>query len=302
MNNYLINQIKKMPFMLNGTVLEINNEAGSGYLYKSQLEYSIAIPFEYEKDIIEEFVGISLSTNYLNYNNTSFKVLYLHARNTIDIEKFAYVGAHFLSDKNREIILNNPYNWVDEWKEIFGDSIKNKMVYDVIGELVSLKYIYQNDNTAKWEGPNNGTHDIVASTILYEVKSTQKKNDSKITINSTFQLSHNQIEKLYFCRLELKPYSNSINSLVKDLVLMGYNEIELETSLQKIGYRKGSRLRNICYDVLELRSYDVNKENFPIITLEEINKLGSQNNIINYTLTLDLNCINHTQIKRPFKE
>lgn len=297
MNNYLINQIKKMPFMLNGTVLEINNAAGSGYLYKSRLEYSIAIPFEYEKDIIEEFVGISLSTNYLNYNNTSFKVLYLHASNTIDIEKFAYVGAHFLSNKNREIILNNPYNWVDEWKEIFGDSIKNKMVYDVIGELVSLKYIYQNDNTAKWEGPNNGTHDIVTNDTLYEVKSTQLKTDSKVTINSAFQLMPEKKERLYFCRLELKPYSNSINSLVDDLVLLGYNQNELEIALQKLGYRKGSRARSICYDVLEIRSYEVNDHNFPVISLESINKLGPQNNILNYTLTLDLNCISYTKIK-----
>ena len=38
-----------------------------------------------------------------------------------------------------------------------------------------LKYIYENDKTAKWEGPNKGTHDIVTSRILYEVKSTQKK-------------------------------------------------------------------------------------------------------------------------------
>lgn len=297
MNNYLINQIKKMPFMLNGTVLEINNEAGSGYLYKSQLEYSIAIPFEYERDIIEEFVGISLSTNYLNYNNTSFKVLYLHASNTIDIEKFAYVGAHFLLDKNREIILNNPYNWVDEWKEIFGDSIKSKMIYDVIGELISLKCIFEKDKSAKWEGPNSGTHDIVTNDTLYEVKSTQLKTDSKVTINSAFQLTPEHNEKLYFCRLELKPYSNSINSLVDDLVLLGYNQNELEIALQKLGYRKGSRARNICYDVLEIRSYEVNDHNFPVISLESINKLGPQNNILNYTLTLDLNGISYTKIK-----
>ena len=67
MNNNLIKQIKKMPFMLNGTVYEINNEEGNGYLYKSRLEYSIAIPFEYEKEVLEEFVGISLSTNGQSY-------------------------------------------------------------------------------------------------------------------------------------------------------------------------------------------------------------------------------------------
>ena len=297
MNNYLINQIKKMPFMLNGTVIEINNENGCGFLYNGQLEYAIAIPYDYEEDISEEFVGISLSTNFLNYGETSIKVLYLHASNTIDIDKFAYVGAHFLDNSNRDKILFDPCKWVDEWKEIFGDSIKHKMVYDVIGELVSLKYIYQNDNTAKWEGPNNGTHDIVTNDTLYEVKSTQLKTDSKVTINSAFQLMPEKKERLYFCRLELKPYSNSINSLVDDLVLLGYNKNELEIALQKLGYRKGSRARSICYDVLEIRSYEVNDYNFPVISLESINKLGPQNNILNYTLTLDLNCISYTKIK-----
>lgn len=296
MSDSLIKQIKEMPFMLNGTVYEINNDEGNGYLYKSHLEYSIAIPFEYEKEVLEEFVGISLSTNYLNYDNKSFKVLYLHASNTIDIDKFAYVGAHFLGNANRDIILNNPFKWVDEWKEIFGDSIKKKMVYDVIGELVSLKYIYQKDKTARWEGPNNGTHDIVTNTVLYEVKSTQLKSDSKVTINSAFQLMPNQKEELYFCRLELKPYSNSINSLVDDLVLLGYDKNELEVALQKLGFRKGSRVRNICYDILEVRSYDVNEENFPVISLEAINRLGHKNNILNYTLTLDLNCIEYDKI------
>lgn len=297
MNEYLINQIKKIPFMLNGTVYEIDNEEGNGYLYKSHLEYSIAIPFEYEKEVIEEFVGISLATNYLNYDNKSFKVLYLHASNTIDIDKFAYVGAHFLAKINREIILNDPFKWVDEWKQIFGDSIKSKMIYDVIGELISLKCIFEKDKSAKWEGPNSGTHDIVTNDTLYEVKSTQLKTDSKVTINSAFQLTHEQQEKLYFCRLELKPYSNCINSLVDDLVLLGYNQNELEIALQKLGYRKGSRARSICYDVLEIRSYEVNDHNFPVISLETINKLGPQNNILNYTMTLDLNCIPYIKIK-----
>lgn len=297
MNEYLINQIKKIPFMSNGTVIEINNENGCGFLYKGQLEYAIAIPYDYKEDISEEFVGISLSTNFLNYGKTSIKVLYLHASNTIDVDKFAYVGAHFLDNSNRDKILFDPCKWVDEWKEIFGDSIKHKMIYDVIGELISLKYIYENDKTAKWEGPNKGTHDIVTSRILYEVKSTQKKNDSNITINSAFQLSPNQNEKLYFCRLELKPYTNSINSLVEDLVSMGYDETELEMSLQKLGYKKGSRIRSICYEALEIRSYDVNEDNFPIISIEDVNALGPKNNIINYTLSLDLNCIEFIKIK-----
>ena len=64
--------------------------------------------------------------------------------------------------------------------------------------------------------------------------------------------------------------------------------MELEKALTKLGYKKGSRLRDISYNVLELSSYDVNKDLFPIISLDEINQFAPLKNILNYTLELDL--------------
>ena len=120
--------------------------------YIDYKQEGILIDYLGKKGKYEEFSSVhieptsftlNLSTNFLNYGETSIKVLYLHASNTIDIDKFAYVGAHFLDNSNRDKNLFNPCKWVDEWKEIFGDSIKHKMVYDVIGELISLKYIQE---------------------------------------------------------------------------------------------------------------------------------------------------------------
>ena len=169
--------------------------------------------------------------------------------------------------------------------------MESKMIYDVIGELIALKYIYTIDKSAIWEGPNRGTHDIVCDSFLYEVKSTKLKNDNLVSINSAFQLSNEKKEKLIFCRLELKPYSNSINTLVKELVCLGYDESSLESALYNLGYGRGSRNRDLCYDVLEIKSYDVNNENFPLISLEKLNELGPKNNIVNYSLVLDLKTI-----------
>lgn len=56
-------------------------------------------------------------------------------------------------------------------------------------------------------------------------------------------------------------------------------------------------MRSICYESLEIRSYDVNEKNFSIISIEDVNTLGPKNNIINYTLSLDLNCIEFIKIK-----
>ena len=296
MNDILINQIKKIKFMSNDTVFEIYDKEKIGYLCKKKNDYSIAIPFENNIDVSEEFVGIKVLTNFLNYNNNHLRVLYLNAVASIDIDKFAYVGADFLDEKNRDLILNDPYRWVDDWKKIFGNSIKEKMIYDVIGELIALKCVFKYDKSAKWEGPNNGTHDIVTNEGVYEVKTTQNKNNSNITINSAFQLTLEKTEKLYFCRLELKPYTNSINSLVKEIIELGYCEEELESLLTKIGYKKGSRLRNLCYEILEIRLYDIDKTYFPIISLSELNKVCSTTNIMNYTLTIDLNCIKYKKI------
>lgn len=78
--------------------------------------------------------------------------------------------------------------------------------------------------------------------------------------------------------------------------MLGYDKNELEAALQKLGYERGSRVRNSCYDILEVRSYDVNEHNFPVILIEVINKLDPKNNILIYNLTLDLNCIEYEKI------
>lgn len=297
MEQKLINEIKKIPFMKIGNAVNVGDIEYPSYLIRGIDKYSLAIPYSLDKEISDEFVGIEISTSYLNFENNSIKVLYLQAVETINLDKFAYIGSHFLDPNNRKSILADPYKWIDEWKDIFGNSLKKKMVYDVIGELISLRYIYKDDQTASWEGPKNGTHDIVSNSILYEVKSTQKKLKAEITINSVFQLNNEKTLKIYFCRLEYKPYSYSINSLVKELDIFGYDINQLESSLDELGYRKGSRFRDVSYDVLEIREYTVSKDTFPLLSLETINTHAPKNNIISYNITLDLNSIEYVKIK-----
>ena len=86
MNDILINQIKKIKFMSNDTVFEIYDKEKIGYLCKKKNDYSIAIPFENNIDVSEEFVGIKVLTNFLNYNNNHLRVLYLNAVASIDID------------------------------------------------------------------------------------------------------------------------------------------------------------------------------------------------------------------------
>ena len=260
----LINEIKKLAMMKNGSVLPIRQGNDIVYLNKSIDGYAIAIPFNDERTFNETFVGISLLTNTLNYDNKSFKVLYLFMTSLGDLDKFAYIGAEFIDVKNREELLLDPYQWVDAWKEMFGDSKKKYIITDVLAELIALREVFSNDKTAKWEGPNDGTHDIVLKDKVVEVKSTTNKTNNYVSINSRFQLNPALNEELYFIKLEPKPYALSIDSIVDELVLMGYPATELEDSLKKMGYEQGSRNRKRTYNLLSMTSYKVNEENFPI--------------------------------------
>jgi hypothetical protein len=84
--------------------------------------------------------------------------------------------------------------------------------------------------------------------------------------------------------------------LIKELVQKGYLEKELEKALESSGYIKGNRLREETYDLLEVSSYKVDKDHFPLISIDGINELAPMKNIIGYTLQLDLSRIEHLVI------
>ena len=171
----LSSEILKLAIMKAGTVMPIKQGEDITYLCRSTSGYAVAIPFDDERVLNEPFVGITLLTNMLNYEDKSFKVLYLNMLDTGDLKKFSYIAAEFIDINNRESILHNPYSWVDVWNEMFGNSKKKYMISDVIAELVALRSVFKNDKTAKWMGPRDGTHDIVCDNGVVEVKSTTNK-------------------------------------------------------------------------------------------------------------------------------
>lgn len=287
----LIYEIQKLALMKIGSVYPIYQGEDVVYLNRSNSGYAIAIPFNDERVFNETFVGISLSTNVLNVNDSSFKVLYLFMNDTGDLKKFSFIGAEFIDINNRSSLLSNPYVWVDTWKEMFGDSKKKYMITDVLAELTVLKYLFSKDKSARWQGPKDGTHDIVLDGRVVEVKSTTHKTNSYVSINSRFQINPSLNEELFFVRLEPKPYSSSIDILVEELSMLGYPLDELEELLKEMGYRKGNRTRKISYNVLSMVSYNVCEDTFPCISLDDLNEYTKSKNIIGFKLILDLSAI-----------
>lgn len=291
--NKLEEKILNVFLMTENTMMEINDNNCISYLAKGFNSYSIAIPYNLDLEVSQDFVGMKISILYTNYDNNSIRSICLTADHSVDPAKFALVAADFASSDNRRILLTNPYEWVDKWRSIFGDSLKKKMVYDVLGEMVALKYAYEEDKTFVWMGPDAGTHDLVALENIAEVKSTVKKTENIVSINSSYQLSTTKPTKLMFVRLEKKPYCLTINKLIEQLVRLGYPENKLEESLSNLGYKKGDRQRDESFDLLSLYRYEINKENFPLFTVSDINQFAPNNNIIGYTISLDLTSVNH---------
>ena len=266
------------------------------YLLRANGMYYIGIPFN-KRNINERFVGFNIKTEIINYNGSSVECLCIVANPESDPDKLMLIAEDFAKSQNRKQITNDPYDWIDKWRTIFGDSLSKKMIYDVVGELIALKECYKKDKSFLWEGPKGGTHDIVGEKSIVEVKTTAVKKNFTVGIHSAYQLSQEKETFLYFIRLEKKPYCQSINSLAKELVSLGVPEAELEELLSKQGYGKGARARDITYDLLSLYAYKLSKDTFPIFGLEDINnQFAPYKNITGYTLEIDLSSVEHIAI------
>ena len=292
----LENQTLKVFLMKENTLLPIEDDGCISYLFRGINRLSIAIPFDLDIEVKHSFVSMKLEKSFVNFENKSIKSLCLSASENVDPEKFAIIASDFASAKNRRILESNPFEWVDKWRILFGDSLKKKMVYDVLGELVALKTVYQMDKTVVWMGPSGGTHDIVGDMNIFEVKTTQKKTEYLVSINSSYQLSMTKPTNLVFVRLEKKPYCLTINKIVSDLISLGYSKKDLEESLESLGYPKGDRSRDDSYDILSILQYPINRETFPLFTIDDINRFAPKSNITSYSIGIDLNNIDHISI------
>ncbi|MDY6392592.1 MAG: PD-(D/E)XK motif protein [Bacilli bacterium] len=289
-------EIRNMAAYVIDTCKRIDNMFANGWLIRSANEYQIAIPFSSEEEYVDEFVGIKMNTGILNVEGEVHRVLYLHVVDSVNMEKFMPIAYQFLQVRFRREILKDPYAWFDEWRDIFGDSIKRKSIFDVLGEMLAFREILKFDKTVKWMGPKSGSQDIVGKDHLYEVKTTTSKKETIVHINSAIQLLGEKPESLILVRLEAKPYASSIDSVEAELVAMGIPEDDIEECLHQKGLTKGSKYRKITYDLIEVLSYNVTKDIFPQITLKQLNENAPLKNIIDYELMLSLDSVPHKTI------
>lgn len=296
--NKIREDILKIENLPVGNVYELNSYQGNtrAYLTSDLNNYGVAIENINNITCNEKFMNVFVQNKVFTFNGENFNVLYLYATKE-KLSDFVFLAESFLDVKNEEILLREPLVWIKKWIDLLGNSVKSYTIYDVIGELISLKSLLKNNLNYNWQASNKGVHDIEGETDAIEVKSTIIRENNIISVSSAFQLSSDKELFLYFCRFESDSLGiYSINKLVKDIIELGYDLNNLEEELKKLGYASGKSTRDEKYNLLEFRKYKVTKENFPIINLEQLNNLVVRKNIVGYKFSVDLSGIEYDNL------
>ena len=134
-------------------------------------EYGVIFKISAVFKFYECATGIKLRTERITINDITDNYLFLSSDNYVLVNQFAILCANFvepgLLGENRLAISNDPKKWWDDWKDLLGNTTKNLRVYDLIGELYSLSYLYNEKEDVVWGSANLGTHDIESSKAFF---------------------------------------------------------------------------------------------------------------------------------------
>ena len=265
----------------------------NAYTFRQGVEYGVAIELATKLEIYEESSQITLKC--LNIMGNFYLAL-----SCCDEEyrnDFAKFGCYFVSPgeqgETRDLLLTSPYKWWEGWIGMLGNRVSSKNSYDVIAEMVALCELYALDKSIKWSASQAGTHDIESDKASYEIKSSLKKSETKVTISSQFQLDSVKPLQLWFIRLEESAQGVSINDVKTQLVALGYSETLIESELEHRGFISGNRIREKKYVILEKRKFDVDS-NFPRIVESSFKNDVYPKNIVKILYTIDLEGLPYT--------
>lgn len=267
------------------------------WVIRSDDWYGVGIPYNSNIEISERFSNVRLWNNYFVINGKEYSILLLTCTLESLRTEFASLSAQFIDPggqgTDREALIHNPFDWWERWRSLLGNTIQEKSVYSVLGELLVLEKLLINGENPIWSGIRNATHDIETSSNSYEVKSTIVRYDAVVSINSQYQLQ-SQGNSLYliFCRFEESVLGQSIADVLKRLEGLGMSIGTLNSSLEKIGLEAGSSARKQKYKLLEMRKYLVD-EKFPAITEQSFADKKIPDSIIQFTYKVDLNGLDY---------
>lgn len=287
-----------------GYAAEITSLSRSGYkgwTIRTGSSLGVALPIDEETVISEKFAGAHLYTDSIILDgNVHLYALVLSSQADISSVPFSTLCAELvnpgISGEFRNEILRSPTSWWMEWKELLGNKNVDERVYDVLGEMITLKYLAEKGENAEWNGPSGATYDIDCDSSFFEVKSTTSRNKREVILSNHFQLDPPAGHQLFLvlCQFESAQSGISINSIVKELEGIGYSSIVLNQKLESLGLEFGKSVRNRQYILHAMLQYNVDAS-FPSIKDSSFvcGHLPQGIRSVTYTVSLDgLNAVN----------
>lgn len=266
------------------------------YVFKDFGSYGVAFSFAYNEPIKEYFSNCKIYTATMMIEGQKVDLLCLSCDAKNLRNEFATICAEFLDPgtdgSNRHVITADPIAWWKNWRDLMGNKISERQAYSVIAEMAVLEYLIDQGKSPVWTAANGGSNDIETDDESFEVKSTTRKYEAKITISSEYQLQGKHPLFLYFCRMESSPSGKSIDDMVELLVSKGIQRYELENQLTALDFEVGRITRKEKYKIIERRWYKVD-ENFPKIVDSSFIGGKKPDGISHIQYTIDLDTLDY---------
>jgi len=272
-----------------------------GWVVRFPSCYGVAVPYEKDEPISERFHSVHLSTRELVIGEREVKCLCLTSEIEEYRNQFAYVCADFVESgrdgERRHRLVDNPLWWWERWTELLGNTVVNRAVHSLLGELMVIeKLMLRGSRGCRWRGVEFATHDIETDERAYEVKSTLKRYDNSVTISSHFQLETGNIPlSLILCRFEESNEGDSVDDVVHRLYALGLSERVIEEALGSLKFERGASARKRKFRLLEMREYEVS-DTFPRITQSSFRDGKIPEAVIRITYTIDLSGIEYRSL------
>lgn len=257
----------------NGKGQDLSSFVGdSAYVIRgSNYECEVAVLAPESSIVNEDFNTVTFRNVSRNIAGVDQNLLVLSFAGANPPRAYAALCAEFfdpgLNGELRKALVDDPISWWRNWKELLGNASVDLRVYDVLGELCSLRYLARHNPTIAydWHGPVRSSYDIHSTDNLYEVKSTIVKGDRRVVIHNAFQLDAGRVPlHILHCVFENSSSGESIDDIVNELV--GEDVLDpyyAEKYLTSLGLGKGRSVRRKKYLLLSVEQYDVD-ESFPV--------------------------------------
>lgn len=256
--------------------------------------YGVAIPYKGKEELNESFANAKIRSTDIKDSTGNIQRVILLTTDSVDIKTPFSSLCEALVDPGENGVYRikieaSPVLWWKEWKELLGNKNIDERIYDVLGELCVLKYFVDRGEECEWNGPDGASYDIETSRSFIEVKSSVSREKYEVTISNQFQLfPSGKPLVLILCRFEPTVKSGfSIDSIVSEFEIIGYNTVLLNQKLENKGLEVGMSARKRRFILHEMLLYIID-ENFPTITPDSFvgGVMPSGITKINYTVDL----------------